>query len=365
MKQEDHLLSVIDGSRRGLAASFLRGILAVLAYVYVAGLRLFLLPYRLGIRRKTRLPCPVISVGNLTVGGTGKTPMTTRVCRLLQSRGLRVCVLNRGYRGANEHGAAIVSSERIELTPQEAGDEAHLLASLLPGVPVIVGKDRRITGKLAYERFHPDVIVLDDGMQFYQLHRELDLVLLDAQRPFDNGWTFPRGLLREPPSHLNRAGCIVITNSDKVEPDHVDALRRQVGVLAPGKPIFTSKLAPTRLQALDRSRVLPDTWLAGRSVALLSAIGNPGSFAAQVRMSGAEALHHAAFPDHHELTGGELQQVIEKACSVNAEAVIVTEKDAVKLPPIMRPIPFYSLAVEMVISDEARFEQILMGAGGR
>src|SRR5205823_2083410 len=192
------------------------------------------------------------------------------------------CVLSRGYRGASEHSAAIVSSrEKIELSAKEAGDEANLHASLMPGIPVIVGKDRRVTGALAYEKFHPDVMVLDDGMQFYQLHRDLDIVLVDAQKPFDNRWTFPRGLLREPPSHLRRAGCIVITNADKADAESMSALRKEVARLAPGKPVFTAHLAPTALHALDRSGPLDPNWLKGKKVALLTAIRNPESFLKQ------------------------------------------------------------------------------------
>ena len=363
MSASSYLLSVVDGSRKGALATMLRGFLAGLAYVYAAGLKLYLFPYRIGIRRQARLPCPVISVGNLTVGGTGKTPMTRHVCEILLRHGRKPCVLIRGYRGASEHGAEVVSSpQKVELTPQKAGDEAHLLASLLPGVPVIAGKDRRVTGALAYERFRPDVMVLDDGMQFYQLHRDLDLVLLDAQRPFDNGWTFPRGLLREPPSHLRRAGCIVITNSDKAPAESVETLRLKVAEFAPGRPVLTARINPTSLHALDRSHSLAPDWLKDRNSAVLSAIGNPESFARQVANLGAKIVHRVYFPDHHEVTAGELNEVIEAACGAGADAVIVTEKDAVKLPPLMRPIPFYALAVTMTVDDEAAFEQILLKA---
>jgi len=361
-----YLLSVIDGTRRGPVSSLVRGTLGSLAYVYAGSLKLFLLPYRIGIRRQARLPCPVISVGNLTVGGTGKTPMTRHVCEILLRHQIKPCVLIRGYRGASEHGAEVVSSpQRIELTQQEAGDEGHLLASLLPGVPVIAGKDRRVTGALGYDRFKPDVFVLDDGMQFYQLHRDLDVVLLDAQRPFDNGWTFPRGLLREPPSHLRRAGCIVITNGDKAAPESVESTRLTATKLSPGHPVLTAKLTARSLNALDRSHSLPSEWLKGRKAAVLSAIGNPESFARQVANLGALVVHRVDFTDHHEVTVGELNEVIEAACGAGAEAIIVTEKDAVKLPPLMRPIPFYALAVTMTVDDKAAFERILLKAAGK
>ena len=363
MTADNYLLSVLDGSRRDPAAGLLRAFLTPLAYVYSTGLKLYLLPYRVGLRRQARLPCAVISIGNLTVGGTGKTPMTRRVCEILRKHGLKVCVLSRGYRGAHEYGAAVVSSEsRVELAAREAGDEAHLLARSMPGIPVVVGKDRRVTGRLAYDRFRPDVIVLDDGMQYYQLHRDLDIALLDAQRPFDNGWTFPRGLLREPPSHLRRAGCAVITNVDKVPPESVERLRTRMMKLAHGIPVLTAQYAPASLRPLDNSAQFPPEWLRSRKVALLCALGNPESFARQAAGLGAEIVHSARFPDHHEVTAGELNGVIERACEAGAEAVITTEKDAVKLPPIMRPLPFYALAVAMVVNDERKLAQILLEA---
>ena len=213
---EAYLLSVARG-RRGVVPTLLRGTMTALAPVYVAGLKTYLLPYNLGIRKRKQLPCPVICVGNITTGGTGKTPMTQTLCNLLQASGKRIVILSRGYGGSNEYKCAVVSDgQKVRLSAREAGDEAYLLAKTLPDIPVIVGKDRRQTGMLAWNEFHPDVIVLDDGLQFWQLHRDLNIVLLNAADPFDNGYTFPRGLLREPPSHLRRAGIIVLTNARRV-----------------------------------------------------------------------------------------------------------------------------------------------------
>jgi tetraacyldisaccharide 4'-kinase len=361
MPDQSYLLSVIRGERRGPDASILRGALAGLAYLYTGGLKLYLLPYRLGFRKQYQLPCPVISIGNLTVGGTGKTPMTQLVCELLQERGLKVCVLSRGYRGAHEYGAGVVSTEkRVQMDAAAAGDEAHMLARMLPGVPVVVGKDRRKTGALAWEQFEPDVMVLDDAMQFYQLHRDLDIVLVDAIRPFDNGWTFPRGLLREPPSHIRRAGCVVITNADKAEGAALQALRARLAGWLPGKPLFQAHYAPQLLRALDRSGEQRTEWLAGRKVAGLCALGNPQGFVEQLEQAGAEVVDWTAFPDHHEPTMGELNGLIADACEKGAEAVVVTEKDAVKLPPLGRPLPFYALIVRQQVDDEAGFLACLL-----
>ncbi len=349
---ESYLLAVAQG-RPGLAPLLLRGLLSALAPVYCIGLELYLLPYHLGVRKRRRLPCPVLCIGNLTTGGTGKTPMTQALCRLLRTAGKRVVVLSRGYGGDNEYGCAIVSdTERLLLNAQESGDEAFLLASTLPGIPVVVGKDRRLTGALACERFQPDVIVLDDGMQFWQLHRDLDIVLLNACEPFDNGWTFPRGLLREPPSHLRRAGIVVLTNAHRAGTTQITAVRQQVAKLAPGCPIFTADLAPTELRDLTGKMNCSSSWLQGKKVAALSALGNPTSFEAMLESLGVSLVARFRFRDHKAITHDELTQVCQEAQSAGAEAIVTTEKDAVKLDPHGTMLPMLALQVEMRIDGE-------------
>jgi tetraacyldisaccharide 4''-kinase len=356
MPAEGYLLTVIQGERGGSAASLLRAGLSVLSFIYNAGLKLFLLPYRLGLRKQLRLPCPVVSIGNLTVGGTGKTPMTQWLCEQLLQRGLKVCVLSRGYRGGKEHSVAIVSDgKRTLLDAGTAGDEAFMLAGLLPGVPILVGKDRRESGSLAVERFHPDVIVLDDGMQFYQLYRDVDVVLVDARRPFDNGWTFPRGLLREPPSHIRRASCVIFTHADRADAASLQALQDRVRDLAPLLPTYTATHQMSCFRALDRSSEHPPTWPKDRRIGALCGLGSPASFREQLEQAGAKIVHWKEFPDHHEPTMGELNEFITSACGSEAEAIVVTDKDAVKLPPLMRPLPFYALEMRISVSDEAEF----------
>lgn len=350
---EDYLLSVMQG-RPGPIPSFLRLVLSGLSLLYNAGLEVYLLPYRLGIRRRKRLPCPVISIGNLTTGGTGKTPMTQRLCRLLQARGYRVAVLSRGYGGRNEYGCALVSDgETVLLTAQEAGDEAYLLARTLPGVPVLVGKDRRITGRRAWEQFQPDVIVLDDGMQFWQLHRDLDVVLLNASTPFDNGWTLPRGLLREPPSHLRRAGIVVLTNPAQAGAERIQRLQDRLRRLAPGRPVFTADFAPLCLKSPADETERPTAWLQDRRVATLAAIGNPGAFESLIESLGGVLAARFRYRDHQALTPAELERVFAQALAVGVEAVITTEKDAVKLSALPQSPPVYVLTGTLRLASEA------------
>jgi tetraacyldisaccharide 4'-kinase len=341
----------------------MRGVLSCLAYAYSAGLKVYLFPYRIGVRKQTALVCPVVSVGNLTVGGTGKTPMTRLVCEIFAQNGLKPCVLSRGYKGKNEFGAAIVSTEsRVELNASEAGDEAYMLARALPGVPVVVGKDRRKTGALAWDRFKPDVIVLDDGMQFYQLHRDLDIVMIDGMRPFDNGWTFPRGLLREPPSHLGRAGCVVITNADKVTDQASDALADGVQRLAGRAHVTKARYEARALRPADGTADLPISWMNGKKVATFCALGHPEAFEKQVADCGADIVHSARRDDHVKPTIADLNAMIQNALERGAEAVIISEKDSVKLPPIARPLPFLALKVSLRLDDESSFRELLMRA---
>lgn len=346
---ESYLLSVARG-RTGLIPAVLRGTMTALAPVYVAGLKTYLLPYNLGIRKRKRLPCPVLCIGNLTTGGTGKTPMTQTVCTLLRASGRKVVLLSRGYGGRHERGCAVVSDgQKVRLSAQDAGDEAYLLAKTLPDVPVIVGKDRRKTGTLAWNEFHPDVILLDDGMQFWQLHRDLDIVLLNACDPFDNGYTFPRGLLREPPSHLRRAGIIVLTNARHAGAEQLSTLTQTVHRLAPQRPVFTANLTPVALRAVAGKAEYPTDWLDGRRVAALSAIGNPSAFETMIGELGGVLAARFRFRDHQALSLPDMERIVQEACTAKAEAIITTEKDAVKMLPLKGQLPVLALQVTMQI----------------
>ncbi len=359
---------VLHGRDRSLGASLLRGLLTPLAWLHRIGLEAYLLPYRTGLRRRCRLlaadgrPVPVISIGNLSSGGTGKTPMAALVAKRLQSEGRRVVVLSRGYRGEGSGAPRVVSDgERVLLGPEAAGDEPALLARLLPGVPVVVGKDRRESGRLALERFAPGVIVLDDALQFWQLHRDLDIVLLDARRPFDNGHVLPRGLLREPPSHLARAGIVVLTRADRVPQEALEATRARVAVLARRADVFTARHAPiTWVRARDNA-VEPKDALEGRDVFAFAGIADAGSFVATVEALGARTLQMRDLGDHHVYTGADVAALSAARC----DAAVTTEKDLVKVAPLWphdQAPPLYALRIGMQLDDPPRFLERLREA---
>ncbi len=358
---QDYLLSIIEGEKKGPVAFFLRGLFCLLSWTYNLGLKIYLGIYSVGLRKRKRFPIPVISVGNLTVGGTGKTPMTQRVCGLLREHNIKPVVLTRGYRGENEFGAAIVSDgKRVLLSAKAAGDEANMLASLMPKVPVVAGKDRRITGQMAIDTFHPDVLVLDDGMQFYQLHRNCDIILIDSERPFHNGWTFPRGLLREPVTHLRRGQCAVVTNADRVSTEALSNLKVRINRIAPAVPVFTARYLAIDLKGLDGRETFPLEWLAGRKICGYCALGKPDGFRSQLERAGAEIVHWVTPRDHHDATMAELSEIMSAAVNAGAEAIVVTDKDAVKLPPVMRPLPFYKLQVDMIVDEQDEFIRLLL-----
>ena len=349
---------VMRGGDRGPVAALLRGVLTPLAWLHRAGLEAYLLPYRTGVRRRYRLPVPVVAVGNLSSGGTGKTPMAALVAGRLREGGRRVVLLSRGHRGSGEKGSAprvVSDGENVLLSPDEAGDEPVLLARLLPGVPVIVGRDRRASGRLAVELFRPDVIVLDDALQFWQLHRDLDVVLLDARRPFDNGYVLPRGLLREPPSHLARAGVVVLTRADRVEPDELARTVERVHGLAPDAAVLTARHAPLGWVEAASGALLPPGALAGKRVAAFAGIADGDAFRRSVEGLGAAVAAFTAFGDHHAYDAGEVAAL----ASASADAAVTTEKDLVKVAPLWpdpgSAVPLYALRIGMELSDETAF----------
>ena len=341
-----------------MRAGLTRGVLGGLAALYDAGLEAYLAAESVGLRKRVRLPVPVISVGNLSVGGTGKTPMTQWLCRCLAAEGKRVAVLSRGHGGASQSVRLVSDAEgRVLLSAAESGDEPNLLAQTLPGVPVLVGKDRRLSGREALRRFDLDVLVLDDGFQYWQLRRDLDIVLLDARRPFDNGFPLPRGLLREPKRHLSRAGVVVVTRAGRLAASERDALTAQVAALAPKARLFFADHRPAgfvRADALS-SPLLPLSTLTGRQIAAVSAIAQPQSFVETLtREIGADVVVDKAWADHQAVTPAEAQAVVKEAKRVGAEALVMTEKDAVKWPfEADTRLPIYALRVEMAVDDGA------------
>jgi len=344
---ESWWLRVVDGEARGFGAALARGGLWVLSVGYGLALRAHLAGYRLGIAKRTRLPVPVISVGNLTLGGTGKTTAALAVARWLQENGRRAAFLSRGYRGAGERKAVVVSKGSGPILDVEtAGDEPYMVAKALPEICVVVGKDRRRTGTLAVEALGAEAIVLDDGFQYQRLERDVDVVLVDALAPFGYDLLVPRGLLREPARHLARADAVWLTHCDLVRREVLEAIRTRVQRLAPRARVWETMHVPSGLRRLEGEGELEPGALRGRRVCALSSLGNPLAFERSLAQLGAEVVSAVRFPDHHRYEAGELRRTLE-AMAASAEWVVTTEKDAVRLPVEALEKPTWVLKVEL------------------
>ena len=307
--------------------------------------------YRRRIFDVKRLPCPVISVGNLAPGGTGKTPFVIFLCRLLQEKGYGPAVVTRGYGGALEGDVMVVSDGRDKkLSAHEAGDEASLLAAVLPGVPVVMGTERYEAGMLAVEKFKPGVVVLDDGYQHMSLARDLNILLLDASRPFGNGFTLPAGYLREPKNAVKRADLVVLTRAEDIP----GASAAAVKMFAPSAPVITAAHRPGRLYRLDDNSTLPLATLSETPLLAVSSIAAPASFTLILQKLNAKIAGVASYPDHHRYTDRDVSKIKELMTESGARAAVTTEKDAVKLAALgLEGIEVLVLRVELEILDGA------------
>ena len=345
------------------------------AVVYDHCVRAKYRPYKENKDKSTHLPARVISLGNITVGGTGKTPMACLLARYLREKGLRVALLNRGYRSRMEKKTAVMSDgKHILLTQDEGGDEAYLLARILPGIPVIVGRDREASGRLAIERFHTQILILDDAFQHWQLARDLDIVLIDATNPFGNGKLLPRGILREPLEHLDRAGLFVITKTDGKTPEDLAVIRQTLHQYNSKAPVATAVqkvkwCVPYQLWLAD-CRTEYSSYISGngQKAVTVSALGNPVAFEVTARQFGYNVADTIRFDDHHQYDDDDMKKM--KALAIQQNAVIVTtEKDAVKISlEIVEKynVPLYVLGIETEITDgwfaiQSRLELLLGG----
>jgi tetraacyldisaccharide 4'-kinase len=273
-----------------------------------------------------RLPVPVISIGNITTGGTGKTPMTIALATEARKRGLRPCVLTRGY-GGKAMGPLFVS---LEMYVEDVGDEALMMAERMSGIPVVKGVNRYESGLFALENLHdrPDLFILDDGFQHRKIHRDIDIVLINSRNPFGSRRLLPFGRLREPLSELERAGVFVLTKCDdmKMPPELYDEVRTYNS----DSPVYLSRHTPSFVCNCDKTRN-PMSWLRGKNVFAFSGIGEPESFVDLLERSGANVVGVKTFRDHYAFSLLDLEKIRTLARHENAEWLITTEKDIMRL----------------------------------
>ena len=366
---ETFVLEVILEERRGKRAAIVRFLLFLLSKVFLVVVKLRRFLYDVRILRDYTIGVQVIAVGNLTVGGTGKTPVVEKFARELKNQGRTVAILSRGYRSKppplskrlldrlllrrDRTPPRVVSDGRSLLLDSEtAGDEPYMLASNLKDVVVLVDKDRVKAGRYAIEKFGCDTLLLDDGFQYWKLAgRRRDIVLIDCQAPFGNEYLLPRGTLREPPSHLGRANTIFITKSD----GDTARLRARIARHNPGAGIIECVHHPLYFEDVFTGERHGMDLLKGRRIASLSGIAQPESFEKSLKGQGAELVYSKRFADHHRFTQQEVLNAINRSKKKQAEMIITTQKDAVRFPKIdRRDLPMYFMRVEIKILSGAK-----------
>jgi tetraacyldisaccharide 4'-kinase len=369
---EQFAIDVILERRTGFRAGLLRGILYTLSFVYERIVQLRLYSYRKRIFRERTLGCLVISIGNLTVGGTGKTPIVEKFARALQTGGRRVAILSRGYKsvpkpskrsflhrlrhGTEDPPRIVSDGQSLLLDSLTAGDEPYMLAHNLKDVIVLVDKDRVKSGIMAIDKWNVDTLLLDDGLQYLHLKHRLDIVLIDRQAPFGNEFLLPRGTLREPPRNLRRASYIFITKStgesNQALIERIRKYNRTAEIIeCTHKPLYLQNIVTGEQSPLERLR--------GTYIGSLCGIAAPESFEGGLRNLGAHVDLAKHYIDHHRYTESELQSFINRCIRRDLEMIVTTEKDAVRMPRLGEtPVPIYFLRVEIdILSGHESWEQ--------
>ena len=367
---ETFALEVIFGERRGKKAALLRGVLFGLSKVFLIIVKGRRWLYEARIIRDHPLGVQVITVGNLTVGGTGKTPVVEKFARVLTDQGRKVAILSRGYRSKPPPltqrwknklllqdevvpPRVVSDGKNLLLNSEDAGDEPYMLASNLKDVVVLTDKDRVKSGRYAIEHFGCDTLLLDDGFQYWKLAgRRRDIVLVDAQQPFGNEHLLPRGTLREPPEHIRRADTIFITKSD----GETAGLRARIRKHNPTAGIIECVHWPLFFEDVFNPEQREQIgWLKGKKVATLSGIAQPESFEQSLTQQGAELVYAKRFADHHRFNQQEILNTINRAKKRRADVILTTQKDAVRFPKIdRRDLPIFYMRVEIKILSGAK-----------
>ena len=365
---ETFVLEVIYGERRGTQAALMRAFLYSCSKLFQVGIKARRFLYNVRILRDSTLGVQVIAIGNLTVGGTGKTPVVEKFARELRDQGRNVAILSRGYRSKpppvhqwllnkilfredTTPPRVVSDGKSLLLDSETAGDEPYMLASNLKDVVVLVDKDRVKSGRYAIEQFGCDTLLLDDGFQYWKLRgRRQDIVLIDRQQPFGNERLLPRGTLREPPSHLARANTIFITKSN----GDSEELRRRIAQFNPDASIIECVHHPLYLEDVFTGQRADLDFLKGRKVASLSGIAQPESFEQSLVKVGADLVYSKRFADHHRFTQQEVLNAINRSKKRQAETIVTTQKDAVRFPKLdRRDLPIYFMRVEIKIVSGA------------
>jgi tetraacyldisaccharide 4'-kinase len=336
-------------------------LLAFLSFLYGLAVRLRVRAY--GRMKRESLPGFVMSVGNLTVGGTGKTPAVLMIAEWARDEGYHVAVLSRGYGGRyREEVLEVSDGDQMKAGPAEAGDEPYLLAKRIQGAAVVLSRKRYLAGLYAHNRFGSNFFILDDGFQHVALKRDLDLVLLDASRPFGNSHLLPWGPLREPVAHLKRADAFILTGSDKakdgIESGLSDFLRHKF----PARPIFKAEHLPDKLFFLHKAESHGPECLKGKRILAFAGIARPERFRDTLKGLGAEVVAFRGFRDHHPFSSVEIRQLVSEKERINADFLVTTEKDWVRVEGLRVHEPELAcVTIRFDLSEKESFFDMVKG----
>lgn len=365
---------VIFGRAKGFIATFTRTVLRVVSWGFrlVVKTRLFL--YRSRMVHERNLGSLVISVGNITMGGTGKTPVVELLARTLRDRGREVAILSRGYKShdldtpqewpeewgkrGSEPPKIVSDGKTLYLGPKYAGDEPYMLAKNLKGVRVVVDRNRIKSGFFALEKLGADTLLLDDGMQYLKLGHELDIVLVDSGSPFGNNALIPRGTLREPPASLRRASYIFLTKCEDLDNEPLITKIRKYN---PTAEIIECRHGPIHLENVFTGEIQPLSFLKGQWTACISGIANPVSFESLVESLGAKVDIRKRCADHHWFDQQEIDAFMNRCADRAIDIIVTTEKDAVRFPrPLELDVPIYFLRIEVeILRGQAAWEKCI------
>lgn len=336
-------------------------LLSMASKVYGGAAKLKRIFYEKSILKSKKLSCPVVSIGNITAGGTGKTPMAIYVANIVRDLGYKVAIISRGYKGKAEKNGGIVSDGKaLLMTAEIAGDEPYMMAARLRDVPIIVGKNRFKAGRLAIRKFEPDILVLDDGFQHLKLQRDLDLVLLDYRKPFGNGHLLPRGVMREPASALSCAAAIILTRSDTMNDKEMKSLLKMPGFYERKTPVYRAYHKPIVYKIINQEKNITEAirqngdCIKGRTVFAFSGLADNRNFRRTLKNLKCNMAGYLEFPDHYSYSDSDLKDILAAARKHMPECLITTEKDYVRIAhKIVWPIDLYVVGIEIEFRDGA------------
>ncbi|MDD5771918.1 MAG: tetraacyldisaccharide 4'-kinase [bacterium] len=356
-----YYFDIISGKRRGLISFFIRGILFILSVIYIFSFKIRNIFYSIGLFKTNKLYVPVISVGNVTLGGTGKTPFIIWLAEYLYKERYKTGILTRGYGRENKNNTIVLLNKNDITDYNITGDEPLLIKNNINGrIPVIIGSNRAKSGSLLYDKFDTDVILLDDGFQHISLKRDLNIAVIDALNPFGNYKVFPAGILREKIDSLKRADIFLITKVDLISFTEKNKIIDIIKSIVDHAVIIEGIFLADKFISLKTKNEYSIEYVSKNKCIAFSGIGNPDSFARTLKNINVLLLDHLIYPDHYSFSEKDINDIIKRKVSLNSDIIITTEKDSIRLYNIKfeDDILFLSIKLKIISGEEILKERI-------